>query len=80
MPSDHGFRRNDDQALLPARPDSPCHDPEELVERSQARPRVAPFENCKLLAQGQVFEQKALMSLKDTHERSKAEKEKLEHT
>ena len=50
VPTDHCFRRDDDEGLLPIRPDSPSNDPEEPVEGAQARPRMAPFQDDKLLA------------------------------
>jgi hypothetical protein len=42
VPAGYGFRRNDDQALLPTRPGSPSDDPEEQVKGAEIGPRMAP--------------------------------------
>jgi hypothetical protein len=79
VPAGHGFRRNDDQALLPTGPDLPGNNPEEPVEGAKSWPWMAPFQRGKLLTQGQVFEEKTSLRTKEANERSKAEPEQSEH-
>jgi hypothetical protein len=61
VPTDHCFRRDDDEGLLPTGPDSPSNCPEEPVEAAKARAWMVPFQHDKLLAQGQVFEEETSM-------------------
>lgn len=56
MPANDDFRCDDDQGPSPPGPDALNKYTEEPVEGAQSRPRVTPFENGKLLAQGDVFE------------------------
>ena len=78
VPASHGFRRNDDQALLPTGPDLPGNNPEEPVEGAKSWPWMAPFQRGKLLTQGQVFEEKTSLRTKEANVRSKAEPEQSE--
>jgi hypothetical protein len=50
MPADDGFWGDDNQGPFPPWPDSPSNYPEEPVEGTKARPRMAPFQHGKLLA------------------------------
>ena len=79
MPADHCFGCDEDERLLPTGPDSPSNYPEEPLEGPKARPRMAPFQHDKLLAQGQVFEEKASMHAKMANSRSKPEPEESKH-
>jgi len=55
MPSDYGFRLDDDQALAPSTPNASKPDPEEPVRPSQFRPSILLPEHCQLLAQSHVL-------------------------
>jgi hypothetical protein len=57
MPTDNGFRLNNENRLPPARPEAAQKSPEELIGQRQASPRPLPDHNRKLLSQSQIFEQ-----------------------
>src|ERR1019366_8647753 len=49
VPTNYGFRRDDDKSLFPSRPGSTNGDPEQFVERAQARASTPPLQYGKLL-------------------------------
>ena len=55
MPAHHGFRRDDDERLLPFRPESEYGNPEYLVNDAKVRALASPLQHSKLLAKHQVF-------------------------
>jgi hypothetical protein len=56
MPADHPVRAYNDEALLPARPESANCNPKEFVGRVESRPRMLPLEDGELPPQDQIFE------------------------
>jgi hypothetical protein len=50
MPTNYGFRRDDDKGLFPFWPDTTHADREQFVGRAQTRPSTAPLQYDKLLA------------------------------
>ena len=64
MPTDHGFRADHDESLIPARPKPSCQNPEKLIERAQLRSRMPSFQHGELLPEDQVFQQKSTASMK----------------
>ena len=56
MPADHGLRLDNDQRLLPTRPQAFQRDPEQLIETAQSRARSFGMDSQQLLAQGEVLE------------------------
>ena len=49
VPADNGIGAHDDEGLLPTRPEFSRENPEELVKRSNAWPRILAFEHRQLL-------------------------------
>jgi len=49
MPADNGLGAHDDEGLIPTRPEFSRENPEELVKRSNAWPRMLAFEHRQLL-------------------------------
>ena len=60
MPVDNGSGCNQDERLLPLRPESSQSDPEQLVYGSESAPRLFGVESQQLLTQGKIFEDEAL--------------------
>ena len=79
MPAHYGFRCNDDERLLPFRPESEGGDAEHLVNDAKVRARASPLQHSKLLAKHQVFQGEVDASAKQLKERSKAQQNELEH-
>jgi hypothetical protein len=50
MPTNNGFRRDDDQGLLQTRPETTSNNPEQPIEATEARPWTSPFQYDKLMA------------------------------
>src|ERR1700693_6455547 len=59
MPTDYSFRTDDDESLLPARPEYSRQNPKELVECSESRSRMLSFQHGELLPKNQVFQEKS---------------------
>src|SRR6202030_1405557 len=58
VPSHNGFRARDNESRFPSGPEPSRHNPEELIEGNQLRPRMPLLEDCKWLAKSQVFKKK----------------------
>jgi hypothetical protein len=56
MPSDNGFRGDDEEQLLPLRPEPTNSNPEEFVEQIEIWPRTAPFQHGQLLTEYEILE------------------------
>jgi len=56
VPAHNRFRRDDDERLLPLRPQPTDGNPEELVKQIESRPRTTPFQHGQLLTQHEVFD------------------------
>jgi hypothetical protein len=56
LPADDGFGRDDDEGLLPSRPDPPSDYPEELIEEVEARLRMPTLQRDELLTQSEILE------------------------
>jgi len=53
VPADDGFGRDDDEGLLPSRPDPPSDYPEELIEEAETRARMSTLQRDELLTQSE---------------------------
>jgi hypothetical protein len=65
--------------MFPIRPDPPRDDPEELVEQSEARARMATFQRDELLTQSEILEKKTSPPAKEAAQHSKAEPDEAKH-
>ena len=58
VPSHHRFRLNENQCLLPVRPEPTQYHPVKPVGNSHARTRISPFQDSKLLLEREIFQEK----------------------
>jgi len=58
VPADDGFRRDDEEGLLPSLPDAPSDYPEELVEEAEPRARMSTFQHGELLPEHEILQNK----------------------
>jgi hypothetical protein len=79
MPTDHRFGRDDDERLFPFAPKSASGQPEELIDKRQAWPRMPTFQDGELLPEGEILQHKFATAMKNANEDSKPEGEKVEH-
>jgi len=56
VPADDSFGRDDDEVLLPSRPDPSSDYPEELIEEPQAWARMSAFQHCELLPEHEILQ------------------------
>ena len=67
MPADDGFGRDDDEGMLPSRPDPPSDYPEELIEEVKARARMSTLQRDELLTQSEILEEETSPSAKEAN-------------
>jgi hypothetical protein len=67
VPADDGFGRDDDEGLLPSRPDPPSDYPEELIEEVKARARMPTLQRDELLTQSEILEEETLPPVKEAN-------------
>ena len=79
MPADDGFGRDDDEGLLPSRPDPPSDYPEELIEEVEARARMSTLQHDELLTQSKILEKETSPSAKEANQHSEAEPYETKH-
>jgi hypothetical protein len=79
MPPDHRFRSDDDEGLLPIRPDSPSNYPEEPVEDAKAWPPMPPLQYGQLLTEDKVLQEKVPTATTEAKERAEPEQKQVEH-
>ena len=79
VPADDGFGRDDDEGLLPSRPDPPSDYPEELIEEVEARARMSTLQPDELLTQSKILEKETSPPAKEAAQHSKAEHNEAKH-
>jgi hypothetical protein len=79
VPADDGFGRDDEEGLLPSRPDPPSDYPEELIEEVEARARVSTLQRDELLPQSEIYEKETSPPTKEADQHSEAEPEAVKH-
>jgi len=79
VPTDYGFGRDDDESLFPLRPELTSSDPEKPVEQIEPWPRMPTLQNCELLPEREVFQEKIPTVTKDANKCSEAEEKQVEH-
>jgi hypothetical protein len=77
--ADNRFRSDDDDRLLPLRPQATDGNPKELVKQIESRPRTTPFQYGQLLSQHQVFKDEIPAVTEESKERPEREPEHAEH-
>src|SRR5205807_8074033 len=53
VPTDDGFRRDQDERMFPSRPNPPSDYPEELIEEAETRARMSTLQRDELLTQSE---------------------------
>src|SRR5260370_26345234 len=71
VPADDGFGRDDDEGLLPSRPNPPSDYPEELIEKDEARARMSTLQRDELLTQNKILEKETPLPAKEANRPSK---------
>ena len=79
VPADDGFRCDDDEGLLPSRPDPPSDYPEELIEEVEARARMSTLQRDELLTQSEILEKETSPPAKKADQHSEAEPDESKH-
>ena len=73
MPVDDSLGRDDEEGLLPSRPNPPSDYPEELIEEAEARARISTLQRDELLTQSKIFEKQTSPPAKEADQHSEAE-------
>jgi hypothetical protein len=73
-----GFRRDDDEGLLPSRPDSPSDYPEELIEKAETWAGMSTLQRDELLTQSEILQKESSPPAKEAEEHAEAEPDKSE--
>ncbi len=68
MPTDDGFRSDDDERIGPAIPEGAQHHPEQAVAALEAGPGMPSLEHGELLAQGENFQAEVVAGAKEAEE------------
>jgi hypothetical protein len=79
VPAGDGFRRDQDEGLLPSRPDPPSDYPEELIEEAETRARMSTLKRDDLLTQSENLKKEASPPTKEADQHSAAELYETEH-
>jgi hypothetical protein len=79
MPADDGFGCNDDEMLLPSRPDPSSDYPEELIEEAEARARMSTFQHSELLPEHEILQNKIPAATEGVNQGAVPEEKQAEH-
>ena len=80
QPAGDGFRRDQDEGLLPIRPDAPSNHPEELIEMPETRARMSTLKRDDLLTQSEVLKKEASPPMKETDQHWEAKPYETNHS
>jgi hypothetical protein len=64
MPANNSIGLDEDQYMLPSRPEPPQYHPKQFVQSSNPRSRIAPLQGGKLLPKGHVLQEQIAASTK----------------
>ncbi len=73
MPADDSFRRDQDEGVLPSRPDPPSDYSEELIEKPETWARMSTLQHDELLTQSEILEKETVPPAKEAYQHSEAE-------
>jgi hypothetical protein len=79
VPADDGFGGDDDERLLPSRPDPSSDYPEELIEEVEARARMSTLQRAGLLTQSEILEKETSPPVKEAYQHSEADADETKH-
>jgi hypothetical protein len=79
VPADDGFGRDDNEGLLPSKPDPPSDYPEELIEEVEARARTSTLQCDELLTQSKILEKETSPPAKEANQHSEEKPYETKH-
>ena len=79
VPTDDGFRRDQDERMFPSRPNPPSDYPEELIEEVEARARMSTLQRDELLTQSEILKKETSPLTKEANQHSEAEPDEAKH-
>ena len=79
MPADYSLRFRDDEEVSPAGPEEAQADPEQPVERMEARTRLLSFEHGKLLPEGEDLDGVVAAAAEEDAQSGEGNQYELEH-
>jgi hypothetical protein len=79
VPANDGFGCDDEQGVLPIRPDSPGDYPEELIDEAEGRARMSTRQREELLAQSEILEKETSSPAKEADQHAEAEPDEGHH-
>ncbi len=79
VPVDDGFGDDDEEGLLPSRPDPTSDYPEELIEDVEARARMSTLQRDELLPQSEILDKETPPPAKEANQRSEAQTDESKH-
>jgi len=79
VPPNNSVRQDDDERLLPSRPEAASQYPKQLIEWSQSWPGMFAFQDGQLLPESEVFEDQAAAVTRDGKHSPEPEPKKIEH-
>ena len=79
VPADDGFGHDDDEGLLPSRPDPPSDYPEELIEEVEARARMSTLQRNELLTQNKILKKETSPPAKEANQHAEEKPYETKH-
>ena len=79
MPTDDGFRRDQDERMFPSRPNPPSDHPEKLIEEAETWPGMSTLERDELLTQSEILKKESSPLTKEADQHSEAERDEAKH-
>jgi hypothetical protein len=79
VPTDEGFRRDQDERMFPSRPNPLSDYPEELIEQAETRARMSTLQRDELLTQSEILKKETSTLTKEADQHSEAEPDEAKH-
>lgn len=79
VPASNSFRQDENEHLLPSRPEAARQHPKQPIEWPQSGPGIFAFQDDKLLAESEVFQHQAAAVTKDAEYGPEPEPKEVEH-
>jgi hypothetical protein len=79
VPTHQDFGRDQDEGLLPIRPDPTSDYPEELIEEAETGARMSTLQRDELLTQSEILEKETSPPTKEADQHSEAEPDEAKH-
>jgi hypothetical protein len=79
VPTDDGFRRDQNERMFPSRPNPPSDYPEKLIEEAETRARMSTLQRDELLTQSEILKKETSPLTKEADQHSEAERDEAKH-